>query len=147
MKRLVVPVVFAAVAAMVRVDCAMGETKASGGAGAPSVKQALLSPGGFDMDWSCGGRSGRSIVFFLEDGKMIFADIQAVDIKDVDINNPRYYGLERCTTDARLTDNGIIFNGCSFASRGIPLAYDPGNGKTPFKGSGPDCPRIELSPR
>jgi hypothetical protein len=140
MKRLVVLVVFAVVAVMVQADCAMAED-------APSMKQVLLNPKGFDMDWSCGGKSGRSIVFFREDGKKIIADINVVDVKDVDINNPINYGLESCTTDAKLTDNGIIFNGCSSASRVIPLAYDQGNKKTPFKGSGVNCPRIELSPR
>jgi hypothetical protein len=161
-KRLVALVVFAVVAVVVRVDCSIAETKRSEGmvtpvkedqaikgqgVNAPSVKQALLNSRGFDMDWSCGDKSGRSIVFFLEDDKMIVADIQVVDIQKVDINDPRYYGLERCTTNAKLTDNGIIFNGCSFASRNIPLAYDPGNVKTPFKGSGENCSRIELSPR
>jgi hypothetical protein len=43
--------------------------------------------------------------------------------------------------------NGINIKGCGSASRDIPLAYDPGNKKTPFKGSGVNCPRIELRPR
>jgi hypothetical protein len=55
------------------------------------------------------------------------------------------------TTPARIIvmalSNGIIFNGCSSASRDIPLAYDPGSKKTTSKGSGVNCPRIELSPR
>ena len=162
MKRLVVMVVFAVVAVMVQVDCAMAETKRSEGTvtqvkedqtikgqgvDAPSMKQVLLNPKGFDMDWFCGDKAGRSIVFFREDGKKIVADINVVDIKDIDINNPIHYGSESCTTDATLTDNGIIFNGCNPANREIPLAYDPGNKKTPFKGSGRNCPMIELSPR
>ena len=43
--------------------------------------------------------------------------------------------------------NGIIFYGCGYASRDIPLDYDSGNKKSPFKGSGVNCPRIELSTR
>jgi len=43
--------------------------------------------------------------------------------------------------------NGINFNGCSSYSRDIPLSCDPGNKKTPSKGSGVNCPRIEFSPR
>jgi hypothetical protein len=162
MKRLVVLVVFAVVAVMVQVDCAMAETKrpeglvtpakedqTSKGQGidAPSMKLVLLHGKGFDMDWFCGGKSGRSVVFFREDGEKIVADISVVDIIDVDINNPIHYGSENCTTEAKLTDNGIIFNGCSPASRDIPLAYDPANPKTPFKGSGANCSMIELRPR
>jgi len=146
MKRLVVLAVFAMVAVMVQFDYVMAQTK-DHGVDAPSMKQVLLNPKGFDMVWSCGGRSGWSRVFFQDDGKKIVADITVVDIKDVDINNPEYFGPERCTTDTELTDKGIIFNGCSSASRNIPLTYDPGNKKTPFKGSGPNCPKIELSPR
>jgi hypothetical protein len=162
MKRLVVLVVFAVVAVMVQVNCAMAETKRSEGmvtpvkedqtikgqgVVAPSMKQVLFNRKGFDMDWFCGGKSGRSVVFFREDGKKIVADIRVVDIKDVDINNPIHYGSESCTTEAKLTDNGIIFNGCNPASRDIPLAYDPLNEITPFKGSGVNCPSIALSPR
>lgn len=163
MKRLVVLVVFAVVAVMVLVGFATAETKGSEEKisqinedqtnkgqvtyASSSMKQALLDPKGFDMMWSCGGRSGWSRVLFREDGKKIVADITVVEIENVDINKPENYGPERCTTEAKLTDNGVIFNGCSSASRDIPLAYDPENKITPFKGSGPDCPRIELSPR
>jgi hypothetical protein len=162
MKRLVVLVVFAVVAVMVQVDCAMAETKRSEGMAtpvkedqiikgqgvdAPSMEQVLLNPRGFDMVWTCGGKSGHSRVFFLREGEAISAQIVVVDIENVDINNPINFGAESCTTNAKLTDKGIIFNGCSKASWDIPLAYDPGNKKTPFKGSGVNCPRIELSPR
>lgn len=163
MKRLVVPVVSVAVAVMVLVGFAMGETKGSEEKisqikedqtskgqetyASASMKEALLDPKGFDMNWYCGGRSGWSRVFFREDDRKIVADIAAVEIENVDINRPEYYGPERCTTEAKLTDKGVIFTGCSSAMRDIPLAYDPGNKITPFKGSGPDCPRIELSPR
>jgi hypothetical protein len=162
MKRLVVLVVFAVVAVMVQVDCAMAETKRSEGmvtpvkedqiikgqgVDAPSMEQVLFNPRGFDMDWSCSGKSGHSRVFFLREDEKIVVDIRVVDIENVDINNPINFGAESCTTFAKLTDKGIIFNGCSSASWDIPLAYDPGNKKTPFKGSGVNCPRIELSPR
>ena len=135
-------VVFAVIAVMVQVGCATAETYASA-----SMKQELLHPKGFDMIWSCGGRSGWSRVFFQEDNEKIVADIAVVDIEDVDINKPENFGPERCTTEAKLTDNGVIFHGCSSAGRDVSLAYDPGNKLTPFKGSGPDCPRIELNPR
>ena len=139
MKRLVVLFGFSVVAVTAQADCATAD--------APSMKQVLFDPKGLDMDWSCGGKSGRSLVFFREDGKRIVTDIRVIDIEGVDINNPAPYGSESCTTDARLTDNGIIFNGCSSAGRDIPLAYDPENRKTPFKGSGVNCPRIELGSR
>ena len=52
----------------------------------------------------------------------------------------------KLTTPARTIvmalSNGIIFKGCSSASRDIPLNYDPGNKKTPLKGSGVNCPRL-----
>lgn len=162
MKRLVVLVMFAVVAMMVLVDCAMAETKRSDGmvtpvkvdqaikgqgADVPSMEQVLLHPRGFDMDWSCGGKSGHSRVFFLREGEKIVADIRVVDVEDVDINNPINFGAESCTSYAELRDGGIIFYGCRSDSWNIPLAYDPGNKKTPFKGSGVNCPRIELSPR
>ena len=162
MKRLVVLVMFAVVAMMVRVDCAMAETKRSDGMVTPvkgdriikgqgvdatSMEQVLLNPRGFDMDWSCGGKSGHSRVFFLREDEKIVADIRVVDVEDVDINNPINFGAESCTSYAELRDSGIIFYGCRSDSWNIPLAYDPGNKKTPFKGSGVNCPRIELSPR
>jgi hypothetical protein len=139
MKRLVVLVGFAVVAVTVQVDSAIAD--------APSMKQALFDPKGHEMDWSCGGKTGRSLVFFREDGKRIVTDIRVIDIEDVDINNPVHYGSGSCTTDARLTDTGIIFNGCGSVARDIPLTYDPEDRKTPFKGSGVNCPRIELGPR
>jgi len=160
MKRLVVLVVFAVVAVMVRADCAMAETKGSDGmvtpvqgeqaiqgkgVDAPSMEQVLLNPRGFDMEWSCGGHSGHSRVFFLRKDEKIIAEIRVIDIETVDINNPVNFGAESCTTFQELRDNGIIFFGCSSASWNIPLAYDPGNKKTPFKGSGGDCPKIELN--
>jgi len=162
MKRLLLLVVFVLVAVMVQADCAMAETKdsvgmvtpvkedqtsRSQGVEAPSMKQVLLNPRGFDMDWSCGGKTGHSRVFFLENGETIVAEIRVVDIDNVDINNPINFGSESCTSYSKLTDTGIIFFGCRSVSWDIPLAYDPGNRKTPFKGGGVDCQRIALSPR
>lgn len=163
MKRLVGLVVFAVVAVMVVFGFASAETKGpeekisqvkedqthkgQGTYASASMKQDLLHPNGFDMIWSYGGRSGWSRVFFRDDGEKIVADIKVVDIENVDINQQEFYTSESCTGNAKLTDNGVIFDGCSNASRDILLAYDPGNKLTPFKGSGPDCPRIELSPR
>ena len=138
MKRLVVLVVLAVIAVMVQVDCAMAED-------APSMEQVLLNPQGFTMDWSCGGNTGHSRVFFLRKDEKIIAEIRVIEIENVDINNPVNFGAESCTTFQELRDNGIIFFGCTSATWNIPLAYDPGNKKTPFKGSGENC-TIELSP-
>jgi hypothetical protein len=146
MKRLVVLVVFAVVGVMVQVDCAMAQTKGQE-VDAPSMKQVLLNPKGFDMNYSCQSRSGWSRVFFQDDGKKIVADITVVNIKNVDINKPENFLLESCTGDAQLIAGGVMFTGCSDESRNVFLAYDPGNKKTPFRGSGRDCPSIELSPR
>jgi len=138
MKRLVVLVVLAVIAVIVQVDCAMAED-------APSMEQVLLNPRGFDMEWSCGGHTGHSRIFFLRKDEKIIAEIRVIDIETVDINNPVNFGAESCTTFQEMRDNGIIFFGCSSASWNIPLAYDPGNKKTPFKGSRENC-EIELSP-
>ena len=146
MKRLVVLVVCAAVAVMVQIDCAMAQKKGQG-VDAPSMKQVLFNPKGFDMHYSCHSRSGWSRVFFHEEGKKILADITVVDIKNVDINKSENFMLESCTGHAQLMQDGVMFTGCSDESRNIFLAYDPGNMKTTFKGSGRDCPSIELSPR
>jgi hypothetical protein len=148
MKRLVLLVVFAVVAVMVQVDCTMAETKAVMGQGVntPSMEQVLLNSKGFDMDWNCGGKSGHSRVFFLRKDEKISADIRVIEIDSVDINNPVNFGAESCTTFQELRENGIVFFGCTSAFWNIPLAYDPGNKKTPFKGSGENCPKIELSP-
>jgi len=138
MKRLVVLVVLAVIVVMVQVDCAMAED-------APSMEQVLLNPQGFTMDWSCGGNTGHSRVFFLRKDEKIIAEIRVIEIENVDINNPVNFGAESCTTFQELRDNGIIFFGCTSATWNIHLAYDPGNKKTPFKGSGENC-KIELSP-
>lgn len=148
MKRLVVLVVFAVVAVIVQVDCAMAETK---GSDSRSMKQVLLNRKGFDLVWSCGGKSGHSRVFFLEGEKLetekLVAEIRVVDIENVDVNNPINFGAESCTSYTKLTESGIIFYGCSAATWDIPLAYDPGDKTTPFKGSGANCQSIALSPR
>jgi hypothetical protein len=161
MKRLALLVVLAVVAVLVQIDCAMAETKGSGGmvtsakedqtalgqgVNAPSMQQVLFNPRGFDMDWSCGGKSGHSRVFFLQEGEKIVTEIRVVDIENVDINNPINFGAESCTSYAKWSNSGIVFYGCRSASWDVPLAYDPGNKKTPFKGSGVDCPSIALSP-
>ena len=142
MKRLVVSAVFAVFAVfavMVQVDSAMAVDAAS-------MEQVLLNPRGFDVDWTCGGKSGHSRVIFLREAEKIVAEIRVVDIENADINNPINYGAESCTSYAKLTDSGIIFYGCSSASWDIPLTYDPGNKEIPFKGSGPNCSKIALSP-
>lgn len=115
------------------------------GVEAPSMKQVLLNPKGFNMEWSCGTKTGHSRVFFLEKNESIVAEIRVIDIENVDINNPVNFGPESCTSYAKLTDNGIIFYGCSSVSWDIPLAYDPVDKSTPFKGGGPNCKRIALS--
>lgn len=143
MKRLVLLVVIAVVAVvagMVQTDCAMAVDAAS-------IQQVLLNPRGFDVYWTCEGKSGHSRVFFVLESEKIVADIRVVDIENADINNPINFGAESCTSYAKVTDSGIIFYGCSSASWDIPLTYDPGNKETPFKGSGPNCPSIALSPR
>ena len=160
MKRLVLFVVFAVVAVMVQVVCAMAETKGPGGmvppvkedqtikgkgVDAPSMEQVLLNPKGFDMEWVCDGKSGHSRVFFLRKDEKILAEIRVIEIDAVDTNNPVNFGAESCTTFQELRDNGIVFFGCTSATWNTPLAYDPGNKKTPFKGSGANCPKIELS--
>jgi len=159
MKRLAVLVVLAVVGAMVQVDCALAETKGPEGMVTPvkedqaikgkgvdatSMEQVLLNPQGFNMEWSCGGKTGHSRVFFLRKEEKIIAEIRVIDIDAVDINKPENFGAESCTTFQELRDNGIVFFGCTSASWNIPLAYYPGE-KTPFSGSGVDCPRIALS--
>jgi hypothetical protein len=139
MKRLVVLAVVAVVAVMVQIDCTMA-------ADAPSMEQVLLNPQGFIMEWTCGGKSGNSRVFFLRKDEKIIAEIRVIDVDSIDVNNPVNFGAESCTTFQELRDNGIIFFGCTSASWNIPLAYDPGNKKTPFKGSGVNCPKIEFHP-
>lgn len=162
MKQLAVLVVFTVIAVMTQVDGSMAETKSPGetvtaakadqtikgqGVDAASIRQALLNPKGFDMDYSCLSRSGHSRVFFREDGQKIVTDISVVDIKNVDINKTGNFELESCTNNAQLTEGGVMFNGCSDESRNVFLAYDPGDRKASFKGSGRDCAKIELSPR
>ncbi len=113
---------------------------------APSIKQALLIPKGFDLEWLCGARSGHSRVIFLEEEEKIIAEIRVIDIENVDINNPVNFGAESCSSYAKLTDKGIIFYGCNPVMWDIPLAYDPGDTNTPFKGSGRECAKISLIP-
>jgi hypothetical protein len=153
MKRFVLLIVFAMAGMMVLVSCATMEPKKSeekispvkqaqantvqGADASSSMKQVLLNPKGFYMRWTCHGNSGISTVVFREDAN----DLVAV------IDNSRNSRLLSCTSDAKFTDNGIIFNGCNVGSRDIPLTYDPGNKETPFKGSkGGACSSVELSP-
>ena len=148
MKRLVVLVVSAVVAVMLQVDCAMAEEKGpegmvtpvkedqtikGKGVDAPSMEEVLLNPKGFNMEWSCGGKSGHSRVFFIRQDQKIFAEIRVIDIEAVDINNPVNFGAESCSTFQELRVNEIVFFGCTPASWNIPLAYDPGDKKTPLR--------------
>lgn len=125
----------------------VGVTAGTGhGVEATSIKQALLIPHGFQMEWSCGAKTGHSRVYFLEKNENIVAEIRVVDIENVDINNPINFGAESCTSYAKLTDKGIIFYGCNSASWDVPLTYDAGDKDTPFKGGGRDCQNIALRP-
>ena len=83
-----------------------------------SMKQVMLNPKGFNMDWNCRGMLGRSSVVFRDVGSKIVVDIDS-------------YGMGGCTTDVKITDNGILFDGCR--ERDFVLTYDPGN-PIPFKG-------------
>ena len=135
MRRLVVLVAFAVVAMMVPV----GANKVQAEDTSPSMKQVLLSPKGFDMDWTCTTRGlssldGRSHVVFREDGIKIAVKINSNQSRD-------------CTTDAKLTDNVVVFDGCDITTHDITLSYDPGNKKIPFKGRAFGCSRVVLSPR
>jgi hypothetical protein len=135
MKRLVVLTVFAVVAVMVPV----GANKVQAEDASPPMRQVLLSPKGFDMDWTCNASygasiDGRSRIVFRQDGDRIAVEI-----------NSYMYG--HCNSFAALTDNTVMFDGCHIASHYTTLSYDPGNKKTPFKGKGWGCPRVELSPR
>lgn len=147
MKRLAALVVFAVVSVTMQTDFATAEPKKSEKADAPTMKEVLFNPKGFDMAWVCGGKSGHSRVFFIREGETIVSEIRVVDIENVDINNPINFGAESCTSYAKLADGGIIFYGCRSDSWDIPLTYDPGNRSTPFKGSGVNCSSIALSPR
>lgn len=125
----------------------VGVTPGAGqGAESISMKQVLLNPRGFNMEWSCGNKSGHSRVFFLEESGNIVTEIRVLDIENVDVNNPINFGEESCNSYAKLTDKGIIFYGCRSTAWDIPLTYYPGDEKTPFKGSGTDCNKIALSP-
>jgi hypothetical protein len=161
MKRLVLLVVVAVATAMFQVDCAGAETNGPGGKVTPvkedqaikgkgvaatSMERVLLNPQGFNMEWTCGGKSGHSRVFFLRKDEKILAEIRVIDIDTVDINNPANFGAESCTTFQELRDDGIVFFGCTSASWNIPLAYYPEDKKIPFSGSSVGCPRIALSP-
>jgi hypothetical protein len=135
MKQLGVMVVFAMVAAIVPV----GADAVQAADTSPPMKQVLLNPKGFDMTWTCNASygatiDGRSHIVFRQDGDTIA----------VEINSYMHGG---CNSQAVLTDNTVMFDGCHIASHYTTLSYDPGNKKTPFKGTGWDCPRVELSPR
>jgi hypothetical protein len=90
----------------------------------PTLRQALLNPNGFNVDWSCRSSTGRSFVTFREEsGKII-----------VDINN---FARGSCKSEAKLTDSGAIWDGCREA--GIAMSFDANNKEIPFKGQGPSC--------
>ena len=135
MKRLGVLVVFAMVAVTVPVDADEVQAEDT----SPPMKQVLLNPNGFDMAWTCNASygasiDGRSHIVFRQDGNTVIVEIDS-----------NMYG--RCNSQAALTDNTVMFDGCHIASHNTTLSYDPGNKKTPFKGTGWDCPRVELRPR
>ena len=135
MKQLGAMVVFAMVAVMVPV----GANEVQAADTSPPMKQVLLNPKGFDMTWTCIASygatvDGRSHIVFRQDGNTIA----------VEINSYTHGG---CNSQAVLTDNTVMFDGCHIASHYTILSYDTGNKITPFKGTGWDCPRVELSPR
>lgn len=94
-------------------------------AGAPlSARQAALNPNGFNVDWNCGGSSGRSYLTFRDEGEKIV----------VDINN---YARGACKSEAKITESSFTFDGCR--DTGIIVSYDPSNIETPFKAQSPRC--------
>jgi hypothetical protein len=118
---------FLMVLAVVTLSISFARGKESGesaGGSQLTARQALLNPSGFNVDWNCGGSSGRSHVTFGEDGEKIV----------IDINN---YGRGSCKSEAKMTDSGIAWDGCK--DTGIVMSFDASNKEIPFKGQSSRC--------
>lgn len=100
------------------------ESGESSGGARLTERQALLNPSGFNVDWNCGGSTGRSFVTFREDGEKIV----------VDISN---YGRGACKSEAKMTDSGLVWDGCK--DTGIAMSFDASNKGIPFKGQSSRC--------
>lgn len=89
-----------------------------------AIKQIMINPNGFNVDWNCDRSTGRSFISFREENSKFV----------VDINN---YLLGTCKSEAKLNESGFTFDGCR--DSGIAMTFDAKNKDVPFKGQGSRC--------
>ena len=92
--------------------------------GSDKIKEMLLRPGGWLVEWR--GSGSWVIDFIFEDrGEKIV----------VKINNAAWN--QACERDVTITSDLVKFDGCN--AKDISLVYDPGDREYPFKGESPCC--------
>ena len=92
--------------------------------GADKIKEMLLRPGGWIVEWR-GNSSGVLDFIFEARGENIV----------VKINNAAWN--QNCERDVTITSGVVKLDGCR--EKNISLVYDPGDHEYPFKGESPCC--------
>jgi len=91
--------------------------------GADNIKDMLLRPGGWLVEWR--GNSSGVLDFIFEDrGESIV----------VKINNAAWN--QSCERNVTITEDTVNLDGCN--ETGITLRYDPNDNEYPFKGESPN---------
>jgi hypothetical protein len=92
--------------------------------GADKIKEMLLRPGGWLVEWRCAS-SGVSDSIFEERGENIVVKIHTA-----------HWNMS-CERNVTITEDAVKYDACR--DTGITLYYDPNDKEYPFKGESQNC--------
>ena len=92
--------------------------------GSDKIKEMLLRPGGWLVEWRGSGSGVIDFIFEDRGEKLV-----------VKINNAAWN--QACERDVTITSDLVKFDGCN--AKDISLVYDPGDREYPFKGESSCC--------
>jgi hypothetical protein len=92
--------------------------------GSDKIKEILLRPGGWLVEWRGSGSGVIDFIFEDRGDKIV-----------VKINNAAWNVA--CERDVTITSDVVKLDGCS--EKNISLGYDPGDHEYPFKGESACC--------
>jgi hypothetical protein len=103
--------------------CLVTNAFAGEAVGSDKIKEMLLRPGGWLVEWR-GNSSGVSDSLFEARGENIVVKIDTPSMR------------MSCERDVTITDDSVKYDGCY--DTGITLRYDPDDKEYPFKGESPN---------
>lgn len=87
------------------------------------IRDALLRPGGWQIDWRGPGRIGEGFCLFEARGEKVVAKVSIID---------KPFATSSCESDVTISSGVVKFDSCRHS--GIVLQFDPNDQVYPFKG-------------